>query len=49
VATAALCDWIGATSLRRPFLRAMSACEAIGRWPTRYRTGYFTAFLARRN
>jgi SAM-dependent methyltransferase len=49
VATAALCDWIGATPLRRAFLRAMSACEAIGRWPTRYRTGYFTAFLARRN
>jgi SAM-dependent methyltransferase len=48
VATAALCDRIGAASLQRAFLRGMSACEAVSRWPTRYRTGYFTAFLARR-
>jgi SAM-dependent methyltransferase len=48
VATATLCDRIGAPSLRRAFLRAMSACEALERWPTRYRTGYFTAYLARR-
>jgi ubiquinone/menaquinone biosynthesis C-methylase UbiE len=46
VMSAALCDRFGGPALRRACLGALSACEGLARWPAKYRTGYFTAFLA---
>jgi SAM-dependent methyltransferase len=47
VAAAAVCDRLG-RGARRLFLRGATACEALGRWPTRSWTGYFVAVRARR-
>jgi hypothetical protein len=33
---------------RQRFLRALWRFEKLGRWPTRFLTGHFTAVLARR-
>jgi SAM-dependent methyltransferase len=47
VAAAAVCDRLG-RGARQVFLRGAAAWEALGRWPTRTRTGYFIAVRARR-
>ena len=46
VAVAGLLDRLGMPALERSFLRLMMRFEALGRWPTRERTGYFVAVRA---
>lgn len=43
---AGICDRFTSDRLNRTFLRAAGVFEALDRWPTSYRTGYFVAFLA---
>lgn len=48
VAFAGLLDrWAGA-AVQRAYLRSLGVFEALGRWPTRYLSGYFVAVRARK-
>jgi ubiquinone/menaquinone biosynthesis C-methylase UbiE len=46
IIAAGICDRFAGNRLKRSFLRAAGVFEALERWPTSYRTGYFVAFLA---
>ena len=48
VALAGLLDRCAGSAVRQAYLRFLAAFEALGRWPTRYLTGYFVAVRARK-
>ena len=48
VRLARLLDRVEDTRMRRVFFAGLEAWERLGRWPTRYLTGYFLVLRARR-
>jgi SAM-dependent methyltransferase len=48
VAAAALCARLGSAAAHRRFLRLLMAFEKLEHWTSRYQTGYYVAFLARK-
>jgi SAM-dependent methyltransferase len=46
IAIAALASRLGSRGLADRLARTLAMFEALGRWPTRYRTGYYLAFRA---